>query len=82
MDRILEIQKRLKLLEKRNIKIEEEINSLEKELKSICTHSWYKVIPQFKSGSYLEKSEYWEYKECKICGKHFDKIFKGYGGYG
>lgn len=82
MDRILEIQKRLKLLENRNIKIEEEINSLEKELEAICTHSWYNLIPEFHAGSYFDKAEYWEHKECRTCGKHFDRIFKGYGGYG
>lgn len=80
-EKIKEVLKIIKRLEKRNEKLIHEINLRRKQLELICTHFETKVVNKYFEGSYYDKAEYVKEVICTIC----DKVLKSTsteGGYG
>jgi len=72
---------KLNRLEKRRVKLDEQINETRLEMIECCPHDDSRSVESYISGSYYDKEEYITSIYCKLCGTLLDEKIK-YGGFG
>lgn len=78
-EKALILKKKLRRLELRSLKLDNEISSTKNELQEICIHNDIKILDEYISGGYLERSQYIKKEVCDICNKELrKKITLGY----
>jgi hypothetical protein len=70
---LINLKKLINRLEKRQIKLLNLICEKKQLLINNCSHKETKIINDYISGSYYNKSEYIKYTICKICEKEINK---------